>query len=73
MLRMFEHTNRVDVGAKELRRLAPELEDGDTAGALGVREDLDEIGCQPLLVSRVGARPSGSEELSGCTHCKSAR
>jgi len=44
------HTNWVDVSAEELRSLAPELEDGDAAGALGVREDLDEV-CCALLVS----------------------
>lgn len=34
----------VDVGSEELRRLAEELENGDAAGALGVREDLDQVG-----------------------------
>ncbi len=34
----------VDVGSEELRRLAEELEDGDAAGALGVREDFDQVG-----------------------------
>ena len=42
-----QRTNRVDVGPEELGSLAPELEDGDAAGALGVGENLDEVGvCQ---------------------------
>ncbi len=37
-------TDGVDVGAKELGRLAPELEESDTAGTLGVGEDLNKVG-----------------------------
>lgn len=59
----------IDVGAKELRSLAPELEDGDTAGTLCVREDLDKVGCFRTLLApccsltRVKAGPTICESI----------
>jgi hypothetical protein len=50
-------TDGVDVGSEELSGLAPELEDGDTAGTLGVGEDLNQVGCTSVVsVSKFAAR-----------------
>jgi len=58
----------IDVGAEELGALSEELEDGDTARALGEGEDFDEVGYKNISNAGRQLRP-----VSGVTHCMSAR
>lgn len=67
----MELTNRIHVGAKELRCLAPELEDGDTASALRVREDFNEVRC--VAMSVMLSTKHTQEEEEGDPYCRSAR
>ena len=44
--------NGIDISAKELRRLSPELEDGDATSTLSKRKDLDQVGyCKMSILS----------------------
>jgi hypothetical protein len=69
----MELTNRVDVGAKELRCLAPELEDGDTASALRVWEDFNEVRCVVMSVMSVMLSTEDTQQEEGGPYCRSAR
>ena len=65
-------TDGVDIGTEKLRRLAPELKQGDAAGALGVGEDLDEVSCAPhKSASKHKVTNFGGIEWG--TDCRSAR
>lgn len=59
------HGDGVDVEREEACELAEELFDADTHGALGVREDLDEVGVRKRVVADVVAGRVGEVEEEG--------